>query len=153
MVTHFVREDNHDLASSHCVPFLWLLRSVTGADKAQAMSLHDVGVKTSPIMDLMSRQCGGPEIVGFIRKDCTTFFKLSVESLRDGDAEGALGYFSKAVEDFFFFSISMMSMRRTGWINCSGLIQGLKWTMQHLVMCWPPTQPIGQMHTTSCLSF
>ncbi|XP_028112895.1 protein FAR1-RELATED SEQUENCE 5-like [Camellia sinensis] len=69
VVTHFVADHNHELAEQHCVMYLRSHRSLNSDDKAQAMTMRNVGVKTSQIMDYMVNQSGSYENVGFIRTD------------------------------------------------------------------------------------
>ncbi|CAL5359748.1 unnamed protein product [Camellia sinensis] len=66
VMTHFVADHNHELAEQHCVMYLRSHRSLNSADKAQAMVMRNVGVKTSQIMDYMVNQSGSYENVGFI---------------------------------------------------------------------------------------
>ncbi|KAI8559334.1 hypothetical protein RHMOL_Rhmol04G0164400 [Rhododendron molle] len=104
IVTHFVCEHNHPLAAPHCVPFLWSHRSVTSADNAQTKAMRNVGISTSQIMDLMTIQYGGFDKVGFVRKDLHNSVQADRKELKDGDAEGILGYLSaKALDDPLFF--------------------------------------------------
>ncbi|XP_028122067.1 protein FAR1-RELATED SEQUENCE 5-like [Camellia sinensis] len=56
VVTHFVANHNHELAEQHYVMYLRSHRGLNSADKAQAMVTHNVGVKTSQIMDYMVNQ-------------------------------------------------------------------------------------------------
>ncbi|KAF7127764.1 hypothetical protein RHSIM_Rhsim11G0186200 [Rhododendron simsii] len=105
IVTHFVSEHNHPLVAPHCVPFLWSHRSVTNADKAQTKAMRNVGISTGQIMDLMTIQSGGFDKVGFVRKDLHNSVQADRKvELKDGDAEGILGYLSaKALDDPLFF--------------------------------------------------
>ncbi|KAI8551044.1 hypothetical protein RHMOL_Rhmol06G0154200 [Rhododendron molle] len=105
IVTHFVSEHNHPLAAPHCVPFLWLHRSVTSADKAQTKAMRNFDISTGQIMDLMTIQSGGFDKVGFVRKDLHNTVQADQKvELKDGDVEGILGYLSaKALNDPLFF--------------------------------------------------
>ncbi|XP_028082401.1 protein FAR1-RELATED SEQUENCE 5-like [Camellia sinensis] len=69
VVTHFVADHNHELAEQHCVMYLRSHRNLNNVDKAQAMAMRNVGVKTSQIMDYMVNQSGSYENVGFVRTD------------------------------------------------------------------------------------
>ncbi|XP_028119681.1 protein FAR1-RELATED SEQUENCE 5-like [Camellia sinensis] len=69
VVTHFVADHNHELAEQYCVMYLRSHRTLNSADKAQAMAMRNIGVKTSQIMDYMVNQSGSYENFGFIRMD------------------------------------------------------------------------------------
>ncbi|XP_028108392.1 protein FAR1-RELATED SEQUENCE 5-like [Camellia sinensis] len=105
IVTHFKMEHNHPLATSPCVPFLQSHRFVKIPDKAQVKTLHDVGVKTSQIMDLLVQQSGSFANVGFIHKDLHNYIQAERKvEMKDGDAECALAYLrAKADADPYFF--------------------------------------------------
>lgn len=104
-MTHFQKEHNHPLATPQCVPFLWSHRSVSSADIAQTKAMRSVGISPGQIMDFMNHQSGGSHKVGFIRKDLHNSIQAERKvELKDGDAEGALGYLSaKALDDPLFF--------------------------------------------------
>ena len=93
VVKEFVMDHNHELVTQCGVPFLRSHRRVKSPDRAQAISLRNVGMHTSHIRDFMLQQSGGYQNVGFTTKDLyndmTSYRK---EELRDGDAEGALAY-------------------------------------------------------------
>ncbi|XP_028082673.1 protein FAR-RED IMPAIRED RESPONSE 1-like [Camellia sinensis] len=93
VVTHFVADHNHELAKQHCVMYLRSHRSLNSADKAQAMALHNVGVKTSQIMNYMVNQSRSYENVGFVRTDLHNHIEAERRAeVEDGDAQGALVY-------------------------------------------------------------
>ncbi|XP_028118689.1 protein FAR-RED ELONGATED HYPOCOTYL 3-like [Camellia sinensis] len=93
VVTHFVADHNHELAEQHCVMYLRSHRSLNSADKAQAMAIRNVGVKTSQIMNYMVNQSGSYENVGFIRTDLHNHIQAERRAeVEDGDAQGALVY-------------------------------------------------------------
>ncbi|XP_028070411.1 protein FAR1-RELATED SEQUENCE 5-like [Camellia sinensis] len=79
VVTHFVADHNHELVEQHCVMYLRSHRSLNSADKAQAMAMRNVGVKTSQIMDYMVNQSESYENVVSSVRICTTIFKPNVE--------------------------------------------------------------------------
>ncbi|CAL5328636.1 unnamed protein product [Camellia sinensis] len=105
IVTHFNMEHNHPLATSPCVPFLRSHRFVKIPDKAQVKTLHNVGVKTSQIMDLLVQQSGSFANVGFIHKDLHNYIQAECKvKMKDDDAECALAYLcAKADADLYFF--------------------------------------------------
>ncbi|XP_028108989.1 protein FAR1-RELATED SEQUENCE 5-like [Camellia sinensis] len=93
VVTHFVADHNHELAEQHCVMYLRSHRSLNSSDKAQAMAMRNVGVKTNQIMDYMVNQSGSYENVGFIRMDLHNHIQVERRAkVEDGDAHGALVY-------------------------------------------------------------
>ncbi|XP_028116874.1 protein FAR1-RELATED SEQUENCE 5-like [Camellia sinensis] len=93
VVTHFIVDHNHELAEQHCVMYLRSHRSLNSADKAQAMAMRNVDVKTSQIMDYMVNQSGSYENVGFIRTDLHNHIQAERKAeVEDGDAQGALVY-------------------------------------------------------------
>ncbi|XP_028067322.1 protein FAR1-RELATED SEQUENCE 5-like [Camellia sinensis] len=93
VVTHFVADHNHELAEQHCVMYLRSHRSLNSADKAQAMAMRNVGVKTSQIMDYMVNQSGSYENVGFVHMDLHNHIQAERRAeVEDGDAQGALVY-------------------------------------------------------------
>ncbi|XP_028116641.1 protein FAR1-RELATED SEQUENCE 5-like [Camellia sinensis] len=93
VVTHFVADHNHELAEQHCVMYLRSHRILNSADKAQAMAIRNVGVKTSQIMDYMVNQSGSYENVGFVCTDLHNHIQAERRAeVEDGDAQGALVY-------------------------------------------------------------
>ncbi|CAL5406315.1 unnamed protein product [Camellia sinensis] len=116
IVTHFNMEHNHPLATSPCVPFLRSHRFVKIPDKAQVKTLHDVGVKTSQIMDLLVQQSGSFANVGFIHKDLHNYIQAERKvKMKDGDAECALAYLcAKADADPYFFYKSRLDYAAFG---------------------------------------
>ncbi|XP_028061338.1 protein FAR1-RELATED SEQUENCE 5-like [Camellia sinensis] len=106
VVTHFVADHNHELAEQHCVMYLRSHRSLNSGDKAQAMAMRNVGVKTSQIMDYMINQSGSYENVGFIHMDLHNHIQAERRAeVEDGDAQGALVYLCAKldVDARFFF--------------------------------------------------
>ncbi|XP_028124104.1 protein FAR1-RELATED SEQUENCE 5-like [Camellia sinensis] len=88
VVTYFVAGHNHELAEQHCVMYLRSHRSLNSADKAQAMAMRNIGVKTSQIMDYMVNQSGSYENVGFIRTDLHNHIQAERSAkVEDGDAQ------------------------------------------------------------------
>ncbi|XP_015944684.1 protein FAR1-RELATED SEQUENCE 5-like [Arachis duranensis] len=100
-VTAFEETHNHDLIPPKYIQFVPAYRVMTEADKAQANSLHDYGVRTCHIMGFMLKQKGGPGKIGFTKKDLYNHFDKSKRAkVKDGDAYAALSYLiSKADED------------------------------------------------------
>ncbi|XP_028099381.1 protein FAR1-RELATED SEQUENCE 5-like [Camellia sinensis] len=105
VVTHFVADHNHELAEQHCVMYLRSHRSLNNADKAQAMAMRNVGVKTSKIMDYMVNQSGSYENVNFIGTDLHNHIQAERRAeVDDGDAQDALVYLCAKLDvDVRFF--------------------------------------------------
>ncbi|KAG5565828.1 hypothetical protein RHGRI_001669 [Rhododendron griersonianum] len=67
---------------------------------AQVMAVQNVGMKSAQIMDYMTCQLGGFQNVGFIVKDlCKKLHSGRKEDIRNGEAEGALGYLSAQIDE------------------------------------------------------
>ncbi|XP_028087230.1 protein FAR-RED IMPAIRED RESPONSE 1-like [Camellia sinensis] len=114
VVTHFVADHNHELAEQHCVIYLRSHRSLNTADKAQAMAMRNVGVKTSQIMDYMVNQSGSYKNVGFVRTDLHNHIQAERRAeVEDGDEQGALVYLCAKLDvDARFFYKYDMGIRR-----------------------------------------
>ncbi|WCJ38522.1 FAR1-related sequence 9 [Euphorbia peplus] len=106
VVKKFVPMHNHDLALPKHVQFLKSHRSIDIGEMAQAKAMHEVGVKTSKIIDLLAHQSGGFQNLEFIPKDM--YNNMNVEKKReiqDGDAFTTLGFLGakKESDPGFFF--------------------------------------------------
>ncbi|KAI8574614.1 hypothetical protein RHMOL_Rhmol01G0367800 [Rhododendron molle] len=80
------------------------------ADIAQVMAMRNVGMKAAEIMDYMTCQSGGFHNVGFIVKDLRNKLHSSRKAeIRNGDAEGALGFLAAQVstDPLFFFKYTV----------------------------------------------
>ncbi|KAL4394065.1 hypothetical protein AHAS_Ahas02G0114700 [Arachis hypogaea] len=97
----FEETHNHNLIPPKYIQFVPAYRVMTEADKVQANSLHDYGVRTCHIMGFLLKQKGGPGKIGFTKKDLYNHFDKSKRAkVKDGDAYAALSYLiSKADED------------------------------------------------------
>ncbi|KAI8571684.1 hypothetical protein RHMOL_Rhmol01G0138400 [Rhododendron molle] len=110
VVTEFVSAHNHPLAAPRCVPFLRSHRHVGDTDIAQVMAMQNVGMKAAEIMDYMTCQSGGFHNVGFTVKDLRNKLHSSRKAeIRNGDAEGALGFLAAQVstDPLFFFKYTV----------------------------------------------
>ncbi|KAI8566850.1 hypothetical protein RHMOL_Rhmol02G0074100 [Rhododendron molle] len=110
VVTEFVSAHNHPLAAPQCVPFLRSHRHVGDTDIAQVMAMQNVGMKAAEIMDYMTCQSGGFHNVGFTVKDLRNKLHSSRKGeIRNGDAEGALGFLAAQVstDPLFFFKYTI----------------------------------------------
>nr|XP_027093639.1 protein FAR1-RELATED SEQUENCE 5-like [Coffea arabica] len=106
VVTRFIMEHNHPLASEASVQHLRSHRKVSDAEYAQAKSLKLVGARICQIMKHFVIKAGGYSNVGFCIKDL--YNRMDEERRKDifnGDAEGALGFLAakKDADDMFFY--------------------------------------------------
>ncbi|XP_028059889.1 protein FAR1-RELATED SEQUENCE 12-like [Camellia sinensis] len=92
VVTHFVADHNHELAEQHCVMYLRSHRGLNSADKAQAMAMRNVGVKTSQIMDYMVNQSESYENVGFIRTNLHNHIQAECRAEVEDDSKSRANY-------------------------------------------------------------
>ncbi|XP_072062036.1 protein FAR1-RELATED SEQUENCE 5-like [Arachis hypogaea] len=100
---------------------------MTEADKAQANSLHDYGVRTCYIMGFMLKQKGGPEKIGFTKKDLYNYFDKSKHAkVKDSDAYATLSYLiSKADEDPLLqgkFTLKDNKLENLVWANGASIV-------------------------------
>ncbi|XP_027109384.2 protein FAR1-RELATED SEQUENCE 5-like [Coffea arabica] len=106
VVTRFIMEHNHPLASEASVQHIRSYRKVSDAEYAQAKSLKLVGARICQIMKHFVIKAGGYSNVGFCIKDL--YNRMDEERRKDifnGDAEGALGFLAakKDADDMFFY--------------------------------------------------
>nr|XP_027121956.1 protein FAR1-RELATED SEQUENCE 5-like [Coffea arabica] len=106
VVTRFIMEHNHPLASEVSVQHLRSQKKVSDAEYAQAKSLKLVGARICQIMKHFVIKAGGYSNVGFCIKDL--YNRMDEERRKDifnGDAEGALGFLAakKDADDMFFY--------------------------------------------------
>ncbi|XP_028091191.1 protein FAR1-RELATED SEQUENCE 5-like [Camellia sinensis] len=92
VMTHFVADHNHVLVEQHCVMYLRSHRSLNSADKAQAMAMRNVGVKTSQIMDYMVNQSRSYENVGFICTDLHNHIQAERRAEVEDDSKSRADY-------------------------------------------------------------
>ena len=110
VVKEFVQEHNHQLVTPRGVPFLRSHRRVKSPDREQTKALRSVGIQTSQVRDCLVQVAGGYHNVGFTMKDLYNDVATERRSqLQDGDAEGALNYFSgkKESDPMFYFKYSV----------------------------------------------
>ncbi|CAA0818605.1 Armadillo repeat-containing kinesin-like protein 3 [Striga hermonthica] len=88
VVTEFVKKHNHELMTEEGVSFLFSHRSVKESDLVEAISMHEVGWRTSEIMNFFAHRAGGYHKVGFTLKDLyNCIYAKRKAEIRDGDAE------------------------------------------------------------------
>jgi zinc finger SWIM domain-containing protein 3 len=82
-VKDFVVEHNHPLAIGDQTTFIRSHRGLNDAQKADAIEYGIGGLRTHEIMEVMEKQHGGPEKVGFVPRDLYNFFaKYKKEGLK-----------------------------------------------------------------------
>ncbi|XP_071901067.1 protein FAR1-RELATED SEQUENCE 5-like [Coffea arabica] len=106
VVTRFIMEHNHPLASEASVQHIRSHRKVRDAEYAQAKSLKLVGARIYQIMKHFVIKAGGYSNMGFCIKDL--YNRMDEERRKDifnGDAEGALEFLAakKDADDMFFY--------------------------------------------------
>ncbi|KAI4323856.1 hypothetical protein L6164_023431 [Bauhinia variegata] len=124
-VYNFEPNHNHALvlpSYSHLIPSH---RIMTDADKALINSMLGRGLKASTTMDFMTGLAGGPDKVGFTRKDLYNYAeKQRKMKVSEGDAHSALNYLQgKADSDPKFF------VRHT--TDDEGCLENLFWCDGH----------------------
>lgn len=105
-VKDFVVEHNHPLAIGDQTTFIRSHRGLNDAQKADAIEYGIGGLRTHEIMEVMEKQHGGPEKVGFVPRDLYNFFaKYKKERIEGRDAEFMLNYMAARQEkdpEFFY---------------------------------------------------
>ncbi|KAM0873983.1 hypothetical protein ACQ4PT_037721 [Festuca glaucescens] len=83
-VKDFMGEHNHPLAIGDQTAFIRSHRGLNDAQKADAIEYGIGGLQTHEIMEVMEKQHGGPEKVGFVPRDLYNFFaKYKKERIED----------------------------------------------------------------------
>ena len=93
VVTTFIKEHSHDLVAPHEVTLLRSHRRVDEGHKNQAHLMQRTGIGVTKIMDVMELEAGGPQNVGFTRKDLyNAIGRLNLAEIEKGDAKVSLAY-------------------------------------------------------------
>ncbi|XP_028065122.1 protein FAR1-RELATED SEQUENCE 5-like [Camellia sinensis] len=132
VVTHFVADHNHELAEQHCVMYLRSHRSLNSIDKAQAMAMCNVGVKTSQIMDYMINQSGSYENVCFIRMDLYNHIQAERKAeVQDGDAQDSKSWadYAKFGDVLIFDSTYRTNAYKKPFVMLAGVISHFRTTI------------------------
>ncbi|KAF2951095.1 hypothetical protein DAI22_01g237150 [Oryza sativa Japonica Group] len=107
-IYEFLHEHNHILATGSQALYLRSQRKITEAQMASAENAKSVGISNKATIDLMAKEAGGYENLGFTREDMKNrlYSKRSLK-VNEGDTEGVLEYMEKkSSEDVnFFYSI------------------------------------------------
>lgn len=107
-IYEFLHEHNHILATGSQALYLRSQRKITEAQMASAENAKSVGISNKATIDLMAKEAGGYENLGFTREDMKNrlYSKRSLK-VNEGDTGGVLEYMEKkSSEDVnFFYSI------------------------------------------------
>lgn len=102
----FVDDHNHPLAALDQTCFLRSHRVISDVQKEEIIEMEIVGVRKHHIMNIMEKQYGGYENVGFIDTDLYNYYhRYKIETIVEGDAEIVLRHLRAREErdpDFFF---------------------------------------------------
>ncbi|XP_024198629.2 protein FAR1-RELATED SEQUENCE 5-like [Rosa chinensis] len=94
-ITHFVEEHNHPLVvkeCSHMLPSQWKVQDCQGTDIDLA---HDSGIGVTSLYELMGKQAGGRDAVGYTKQDVKNYLRSKRQrSLEYGEAGYIMKYFS-----------------------------------------------------------
>ncbi|KAM0846990.1 hypothetical protein ACQ4PT_055318 [Festuca glaucescens] len=109
-VYEFEASHNHILAPRTMTHFLRSQRKVTESQIANAEVVKSIGISNKATIDLMAKQAGGIENLGYTREDMKIWLysKRTIQA-KKGDTGGVLEYMEKKVsEDVnFFYSIQV----------------------------------------------
>ncbi|KAE8679806.1 hypothetical protein F3Y22_tig00111394pilonHSYRG00043 [Hibiscus syriacus] len=91
---------NHTLCTSAMTPFMRSNRAVSKADIDEAITLKEVGVGTSQVMNYLTQQAGGYHNVGFTHKDLYNALQRGkAKEIVDGDMNALIAYFDYKKHD------------------------------------------------------
>ena len=126
-IYEFEPEHNHILASSSQVHHLRSQRKITEAQLASVENAKAVGISNKATFDLMAKEAGGVENLGFTREDMKNklYSKRSLQT-NYGDTGGVLEYLEKKTSEDgkFFYSIQ---------VDEDDLITNIFWTDSKMV--------------------
>ncbi|KAM0838344.1 hypothetical protein ACQ4PT_061034 [Festuca glaucescens] len=91
-VKDFVVEHNHPLAIGDQTTFIRSHCGLNDAQKADAIEYGIGGLRTHEIMEVMEKQHGGPEKVGFVPRDLYNFFAKYKKERIEGHAQCQMDY-------------------------------------------------------------
>ena len=92
----FISEHSHDLVSPSKSHFLRSHRSLNDIQRFQIDMAQSSGITPKASMDLLARQAGGRENVGFIRDDYKNYLRTKrTIQMKFGDTGGVLEYLQK----------------------------------------------------------
>ncbi|XP_057794140.1 protein FAR1-RELATED SEQUENCE 5-like [Salvia miltiorrhiza] len=109
-VVQFVEEHNHYLSSPNKIHLHRSHRKIAPAAALQIQMANDVGITPKASHDLMARQVGGRENLGFIPEDYKNYLRSKrTRDSRIGDTGGVLEYLQQMQFDDpnFFYAIQV----------------------------------------------
>ncbi|KAK8623504.1 hypothetical protein V6N13_118387 [Hibiscus sabdariffa] len=97
IVTHFISEHNHELATPSKRHLLRSARSLS-TDKANVInSMVSAGIRPTDVYSYMSNEACGSENVGFTKRDCYNYVnKQKMMVIEAGDGQSLLNHFKRA---------------------------------------------------------
>lgn len=109
-VYHFVSQHNHNLATKEQNHHLRSQRKMDDAQISRIEVAKSVGITTKAAVDLLAKEVGGMENLGFTRVDVKNrlYSKRSLK-VHQGDTGGVLEYMEKRTSEDakFFYSIQV----------------------------------------------
>jgi len=111
-VYEFEPEHNHILATASQAHLLRSQRSITTAQLASVEAAKVVGISNKATFDLMAKEVGGNENLGFTHEDMKNklYSKRSLK-IKQGDTGGLMEYLEKKHQKMGSFSIPFRLMR------------------------------------------
>ncbi|XP_062014022.1 protein FAR1-RELATED SEQUENCE 5-like [Rosa rugosa] len=94
-VSHFVEEHNHPLVGKECSHMLPSQRKVQDSQGIDIDLAHDSGIGVTSLYELMGKQAGGRDVVGYTKQDVKNYLRSRRQrSLEYGEAGYIMKYFS-----------------------------------------------------------
>ncbi|KAL6575156.1 hypothetical protein OROMI_012441 [Orobanche minor] len=109
-VVSFQDDHNHALISTPMKHMMKVNRSLSNAQKSHADDAEYSGISIKSTVELMSREVGGPENLGFTKKDYMNYIhRKRMSKMEKGDASAILHYFQKMQSEnsSYFYSIQL----------------------------------------------
>jgi zinc finger SWIM domain-containing protein 3 len=109
-VYHFVAEHNHPLATKQQIHQLRSQRKIDEAQISRIEVAKSIGISTKAAIDLLAKEAGGMENLGFTRVDVKNrLYTKRTLKVHQGDTGGVLEYMEKKTSEDakFFYSIQV----------------------------------------------
>ncbi|XP_010513339.1 PREDICTED: protein FAR1-RELATED SEQUENCE 5-like [Camelina sativa] len=109
-IVSFNQSHNHDLVETPMKHFMKGNQMFSVAQTQHADDAEMSGISAKATVEMMSREVGGRENLGFLEKDYGNYiYRKRMEKMVKGDAGAVLEYFQKKKEDnsSFFYSIQL----------------------------------------------
>lgn len=109
-IVSFDRNHNHDLVRTPMKHLLKGNRTVTVSQKQHADDAEMSGISAKATIEMMNREVGGRENLGFLDKDYRNYlYRKRMAEMVKGDAGAVLEYFQKKKEEnsSFFYSMQL----------------------------------------------